>query len=211
MKLLAVIIFTFSMCFAHAKSITLRKNNTVVMNEAFNASSVAKVQQQLLFLALKTKKDIYLVLNTPGGSVSAGQELIHFANNLPNKVHTITVFAASMGYLTAQHLGKRYIVPHGAFMSHRASISGLSGQVPGEANSRLKYISQQVKELSINTAKRVGVSYKSYMSSIYNELWLTANEAVRLNHADEVVNVKCDKSLSKTHIKNIRTDLEHIM
>jgi ATP-dependent Clp protease protease subunit len=188
-----------------SKNIVLTDKNSVVMNQAFTFATVAQVQQQFMKLSALTTGDLFLVLDTPGGSISAGQLLIDFLNTLPNKVHTVTIFAASMGYITVQSLGKRYIIPSGKLMSHRAAISGLSGQIPGEATSRVKHISALVREISQNIAKRVGVSYRSYMKSIYNELWLTSNQAVKLNHADAVANVTCGKSLQGTYSKSIRS------
>lgn len=187
------------------EKIVLTDKNTVIMNAPFRASSVAIVQQKLGKLASKTKDDLYLVLDSPGGSISAGQALIDYANSLDNKVHTVTIFAASMAYLTAQHLGTRYIVPSGTMMSHRASISGLSGQVPGEANSRLRYIGDIVEGLFQSTAKRVGVPYKDYLRSVYDELWLTAGRAVSNNHADKTVLISCGPSLSGTYNTRVRT------
>lgn len=191
--------------FSANKTLVLSNKNTVVLNQAFTFSSVAEVQEKLAKLSATTRDDLFLVLDTPGGSISAGLALIDFANSLPNKVHTVTLFAASMGYITAQSLGKRYIVPSGTLMSHRAFIGGLSGQVPGEATARIKHVLKMVTEISEDMAKRIGIPYKQYMKEIYNELWLTSREAVKRNHADEVIVAKCDKSLSGTYVKKIRT------
>ena len=187
------------------KQILLTDKNTVVMNSEFRASTVTAVQQKLAALSAKTKGDLYLVLDSPGGSVSAGLDLIDYAKSLPNKVHTITLFAASMAYITAQHLDQRYIVSSGRMMSHRVRVSGVAGQIPGEAISRIAHISKISRELSENVAKRVGVKYSHYMRSIYDELWLTANQAVESNHADAVVQVKCHKSLQGTYNTLVRT------
>jgi hypothetical protein len=131
--------------------------------------------------------------------------LISFAEALPNKVHTITLFSASMAYLTAQKLNTRYIVKSGKMMSHRAYVGGLSGQVPGEANKRLKHIGSMVRKLSKDVSKRVGISYQKYLKSIYDELWLTAEQAVEQNHADAIAIVKCDESLEGTTERLVRT------
>lgn len=201
-SLMFALVLTFSV---QAKEIILNKGNTVIMNQPFRASSVAVVQKQLADLAAKSGRDLYLVLNSPGGSISAGMALIDFANSLPNKVHTITIFAASMAYLTAQHLDKRYVVPSAQMMSHRARIGGLAGQVPGEANKRLDHIHNIVKELFTSTAKRVGVPYDQYLQSVYDELWLTAKQAVKQNHADEIIKARCDSSLSGTYESKVAT------
>jgi ATP-dependent Clp protease protease subunit len=213
MKLFITLLIGLTCTLAHAhspvtskkKTIILSSKNTVIMNKPFTDASVANVQQKLAKLSEKSKRPLYLVLDSPGGSISAGQSLIDFANALPNKVHTITLFAASMAYLTAQHLDRRYVISSARLMSHRARISGLGGQVPGEANSRLHHIGSIVQELLKSTAKRVGVSYNEYLGSIYDELWLTAQQSVERNHADEIVNVKCDKSLNGTYYDTVVT------
>ncbi|NJN50298.1 MAG: hypothetical protein HC798_03980 [Polaribacter sp.] len=171
----------------------------------FQTNQLQKLKKSYKNYQTITSKDLYLVLDSPGGSISAGKALIAYVKSLPNKVHTITMFAASMAYITAQSLDKRYITQDGEMMSHRASISGLSGQVPGEANIRLAHISRIVEELFQSVSKRVGVSYEQYMLSVYDELWLTSADAVKLTHADEVVVVKCSKSLSGTHKSLINT------
>lgn len=200
MKLLISMLLVFcAVQVTQAKTVVLTSQNTVIMNKVFRNSSVAQVQQKLSELASKTNQDLYLVLDSPGGSISAGQNLISFARSLPNRVHTITLFGASMAYLVAQHLNKRYVISSSRMMSHRARISGLSGQVPGEAVSRLKHVNRIIKELFATTAKRVGSNYKDYMRSVYDELWLTAAQAVQTKHADAMINAKCDKSLSGTY------------
>jgi ATP-dependent Clp protease protease subunit len=199
---LLVLGFSFT---AQSEEIVLTSKNTVVMNESFNGSSVARVQNRLLNLSIKSGQDLYLFLYSPGGSITAGKQLIAFTKSLPNKVHTITQFAASMAYITAQHLDKRYILPSGTMMSHRASIGGLGGQVPGEANTRLGYIQSIVDEIFTSTASRVGMSHKNYVQLVYDELWLTADKAVEGNHADAVINARCDDSLKGVRYQTVRT------
>ena len=133
MKLLLTSLLALGLAFSvQAKEILLTDKNTVVLNKSFTGKSVAEVQNKLLELSLKSGQDLYLFLYSPGGSISAGKQLISFAKALPNKVHTVTQFAASMAYITAQHLDTRYVLPSATMMSHRASIGGLGGQVPGE-------------------------------------------------------------------------------
>ncbi len=200
----ALLVLGFSFT-AQSEEIVLTSKNTVIMNESFDGASVAKVQNQLLSLSMKSGQDLYLFLYSPGGSITAGKQLIAFAKSLPNKIHTITQFAASMAYITAQHLDNRYILPSGTMMSHRASIGGLGGQVPGEAKTRLGYIESIVNEIFQSTAVRVGYTYNDYVRLVYDELWLTANSAVAGNHADAVANVRCDDSLKGVRYQTIDT------
>ena len=77
--------------------------------------------------SLKSGYPIYLFLNTPGGSIQAGLELIEGLNGINRPIHTVTLFAASMGWQLVQHLGTRYVLKYGVLMSHKAR-----GQFSGE-------------------------------------------------------------------------------
>lgn len=187
--------------------IVLSESNTVILRGPVTGESIAAVGNKVIELnrSLPKDKNIILVLDTPGGSISAGNELIELIEGLPRKVVTVTIFAASMGYQIAQALDTRYILQTGTLMSHRAAIGGLGGQVPGEANSRLNWITQAVELMEKKTSKRVGMSLKEYKEAIRDELWLTGENAVRQNHADQVVRALCDDSLSGTEEVDINT------
>lgn len=179
-------------------TIVLEKSNTVSINSAIDEASVAQASSELQKLCNDHKKDIYLVLYSPGGSVTDGSMFIDFVKALPCKVHTIPLFAASMAYQITQSLGTRYVIPSSILMSHRASLSGISGQLPGELLSRISFYSDMIIELEAKTAKRLGMSLKEYQALIYDELWLTAYKALKGNHADKLEKVRCGKSLMGT-------------
>jgi ATP-dependent Clp protease protease subunit len=194
------------MAFANLKTIKLNSKNTINFNTPFDAMTVAQKQIELFNLAATSpEKDIYLVMYSPGGSVSAGSLFIDTAKALGKNIHTITIFSASMGYNTVQGLGKRYILPSGVLMSHRAYVSGLQGQFPGELNQRIKMLMSSTEKLDAVAAKRSGLSLEDYKKLIHNELWLTGEDAVKAGHADEVVQAVCDESLSGSFIKPFRT------
>jgi ATP-dependent protease ClpP protease subunit len=144
---------------------------------------------------LARRDPIYLVMDTPGGSVTAGLAFIDTVKSLKRPVHTITLFAASMGYQVVQELGTRYITPSGSLMSHRGAVSGMSGQIPGELNSRLGYIMGLLEGMNHRAAKRVGMDVRDYKDAIINELWVFGHQAVQKKHADFIANVTCEKKL----------------
>lgn len=207
MKLLLLCLFAAFSLQAEIKTITLEEKNTVIFRSKFTGGSVAKAQTDLLRISKNLNKDenIYLVLDSPGGSVIAGMALIETAKTLPQKVHTITILAASMGYQTVQNLGTRYITPSGILMSHRASLSGLAGQIDGEIESRLGFYKDMTNNLDIIAANRVGLTLKDYKKLIVNEYWAGATKAVKDNHADEVAQIVCGDSLSGTIHKRVAT------
>ena len=186
--------------------IELNEANHINFNNAFTQDFVAAKQLEA------SKKcndnvgsDIYLVLNSPGGSISAGQLLYDTLNALPCKFHTIPIFAASMGYQTVQNLGRRYILPSGTLMSHRASIGGLSGELGGELDSILNLLRANVYDMEIIASNRVGISLSKYRKLIRDELWLTANQAIANNHVDQIILVACGDDLQGTTTKIFNT------
>lgn len=186
--------------------ITLSKSNSVLIDQAIDAQSVSKAAVDLMKkCATNSGKDLYLVLYSPGGSVSDGKNFIDFVQALPCKVHTITAFAASMAYQIVQSLGTRYIIQSGVLMSHRAAVDGLGGQFPGELNSRLQYLTDMVTELDKRTANRIGITLSAYKKEIHDELWLTHDRALEKNHADVSALVRCDKTLYGTRIVDVQT------
>jgi len=204
-KLLVILLLLPTLAFAE-KIVELNENNTMNFNQAFDGAFVAQKQIEAIKLcALNPKSDIYIVAYTPGGSISAGQLFFDTLKALPCNFHTITIFSASMGYQMTQNLGKRYILPSGTLMSHRASISGLSGELGGELEQIMKNLTDSVTELEVVASNRVGISLESYRDAIRDELWLTAKEAVKLNHADEIILATCHESLMGTHITTVRT------
>jgi len=205
-KLLTAILCLATIPAFAIKKIELNDKNTINFNEAFTSKYVAEKQiEAIVMCASNVGSTINLVLYTPGGSVSAGQRLFDTLHALPCTFNTITIFSASMGFQTVQQLNKRYILPSGTLMSHRASVSGLGGEVGGELDSILNSIKASVRELDEVAAQRAGITLKQYEEQIRDELWMTGAEAVRLKYADEIVLVTCDKSLLGTRIQRFNT------
>ena len=180
------------------KVITLRDTNTVSLNMAIDGSTAKDVQQQLMNLSqnLPTYEPIYLVLNSPGGSINDGEKIIETARGIPQLVHTISIFSASMSFIISQYLDKRYILDAGQMMSHRAYAEGLSGQVPGNLVTRTLGLLSNLEQVDEHVAKRAGLDRVAYQELIRDELWMRGQKAVDLKFADETTSVRCAKSLN---------------
>lgn len=187
--------------------IILKSSNVVVLGDVVNGQSVGEVIQKFTemndgILSRFRKKDpLYLFLNTPGGDVEAGLQLIEAIKAQGRPVHVITSFAASMGFQISQNLGNRYILRSGILMSHRAAggVEGqFGGQEPSQVQNRYQLWLNRITELDMQTVMRTNgkQTLESYRKAYDNELWLTGEEAVEQGYADEVVSVSCDSSLS---------------
>lgn len=192
-----------------SSSVTLSESNTVVLADEVNPVTISKAAQKIRELdeSLPKNKAIYLVLDTPGGSIQSGLELVGLVQGLGRPVHTVTLFAASMGFQIAQNLSDRLIVSNGILMSHKArgTISGeFNGDGTSQLDKRYKLFGDMVVNMDKQTVKRTKgkQTLESYRKAYENELWLSAGEAVEQGYADRVVNAKCDSSLSGTRTEN---------
>lgn len=178
-------------------TIRLSARNTISINSAITAESVRDAQVKLLYTSAHLAKNepIYLTLNSPGGDMEAGEKLIETVKGLPQQVHTLTLFSASMSFLISQYLDTRYILDSGTMMSHRAVAGGLEGQVPGNLITRANRLLRIIRQTDTLVAKRAGMSLEEYQAMIADELWMTGQDAVNKHFADKVVSAFCDNSL----------------
>lgn len=180
-----------------AETLVLSQKNTVSLNDSVSDKSMSDLMLLLAKLDenLPDGEPIYLVINTPGGSVSSGLELVEFIKGLGRPVHTVTLFSASMGFQFVQAFADRYITESGMLMAHRAT-GQFVGQFPGEVNSRLNVSLQRINRLDSKVAKRVKMSVKDYQALVANEYWCEGEECIKDGFADKMVTVSCDKSLT---------------
>jgi ATP-dependent Clp protease protease subunit len=110
----------------------LLKDNVIFLGSAIDDQVASLVIAQLLFLeAEKPEKDIYLYINTPGGSITAGLAIYDTMQYVKPDVATIALGqAASMGavLLAGGATGKRFALPHSRVLLHQPLMSGLQGQ-----------------------------------------------------------------------------------
>ena len=180
------------------QKILLTEDNTITMRGPIFDDLVRKTELKLVELDLKRVSKnypLYLVLDSPGGSIDAGLEFIEFARTIKN-LHTITLFAASMASGIQQALpGQRYITESGIEMFHRAQ-GGFEGYFEdGEVESRLAMAKAIVRILESTNAKRIGISLADYKAKVVGEWWSVGADAVTAGHADEVISLQCDKQL----------------
>lgn len=110
----------------------LLKDNIIFIGTPVDDTVANLVTAQLLFLeAEDPDRDIYLYINTPGGSITAGLAIYDTIQFVKNDVNTICIGqAASMGalLLSAGSAGKRFALPNSRILIHQPAMSGLSGQ-----------------------------------------------------------------------------------
>lgn len=155
-----------------------------------NVASI--VIAQLLFLeAEDPKKDIYLYVNSPGGSVTAGLAIIDSMNHIKPAVSTICVgMAASMGatILSAGAKGKRFALPNAEIMIHQP-LGGVEGQA-SDIEITARRIMKNRENLSKILSKNTGQPLSKIEKDVDRDFFLDADEAVKYGIVDKVMKAK---------------------
>jgi ATP-dependent Clp protease protease subunit len=144
--------------------------------------------QILLLAAEDPNRDIYLYINSPGGSISAGMAIYDTMQYVQNDVATVAMgLAASMGQflLTAGEPGKRYALPHARIMMHQPSggIGGTASDIRIQAEQML-FVKNQMAEL---IAKHTGQSVAQIKEDSDRDKWYSSAEAKTYGFIDHVV------------------------
>ncbi|HET7304492.1 MAG TPA: ATP-dependent Clp protease proteolytic subunit [Segeticoccus sp.] len=150
-----------------------------------NANTICA--QLLLLAAEDPEKDIWLYINSPGGSGTAGMAIFDTMQWVPNDVCTVAMgLAASMGQflLAAGAKGKRYATPHARIMMHQPSggLGGTASDIKIQAE-QLLHIKQQLAEI---TAERTGQTVEQINKDSDRDRWFTAQEAHEYGFIDHV-------------------------
>ena len=151
-----------------------------------NANAICA--QLLLLAAQDPDSDIYLYINSPGGSVTAGMAIYDTMQYIKPDVVTVAMgMAASMGQflLTAGAPGKRFATPHTRILMHQP-LGGVGGTA-SEVRINADLILQMKKELAQITAQRTGKSLEQITADADRDHWYTAPEALEYGFIDAVV------------------------
>ncbi|OLT15327.1 ATP-dependent Clp protease proteolytic subunit [Serinicoccus sp. CUA-874] len=178
----------------------LLKERIIFLGSEVRDDNANAICAQLLLLAAEDpEKDIWLYINSPGGSVTAGMAIFDTMQWIPNDVATVAMgLAASMGQflLSAGAPGKRYATPHARVMMHQPSggIGGTASDIKIQAEQML-HIKQQMAEL---IAEHTGQSVEQITTDSDRDRWFTAAEAKEYGFVDHVYERSGDAPSSPT-------------
>lgn len=167
----------------------LLKERIIFLADEVNDVTASLVIAQLLFLdAEDPGKDIFLYINSPGGSVSAGMGIFDTMNYIKSDVCTICVgMAASMGafLLAAGAKGKRYALPNSTVMIHQP-LGGAQGQA-SDIKIHADHIIKTREKLNKILSERTGKPLEQVEKDTDRDNFLTADEAKQYGLIDEVM------------------------
>lgn len=167
----------------------LLKDRIVFLGGEVTDDSANLIVAQLLFLdAEDPEKDIFLYINSPGGSVTAGWAIYDTMQHVRSSVSTICVgLAASMGafLLTAGAKGKRKALPNAEIMIHQPS-GGARGQASDIA-IQAEQILKSKRKLNEVLSQRTGQSLEKIEMDAERDYFMDAQEALNYGIIDEII------------------------
>jgi ATP-dependent Clp protease protease subunit len=148
-----------------------------------------QVCSQLLILnSAEPERDIYLYINSPGGSITAGFAIYDTMNFVQSDVATVALgFAASMGQflLSSGAKGKRFALPNSSVVMHQphGGFGGTAADIQTQAKQIL-YFKRRMAEL---TAEQTGKSIEQIAEDGDRDRWFTAEESLAYGFVDQIV------------------------
>ncbi len=166
----------------------LLKERIIFLSGPIHDDMANLIIAQLLFLESEDpKKDIYLYINSPGGSVSAGLAILDTMNHVKPDIATVTVgIAASAAavILSAGKKGKRYSLPNSEVMIHQV-MGGIEGQAT-DIEIAARHILRTKENLNKILSKNTGKSLAQVTSDAERDHWMTSEEAKKYGIIDEI-------------------------
>ncbi|NLC65521.1 MAG: ATP-dependent Clp endopeptidase proteolytic subunit ClpP [Clostridium sp.] len=167
----------------------LLKDRIIMISGEINDTTSNLVVAQLLFLESEDPdKDIYIYINSPGGSITAGMAIFDTMNYIKPDVATICVgMAASMGsfLLAAGTKGKRFALPNSEIMIHQP-LGGFRGQAT-DIEIHARRILEIKKKMNKILAERTGQSLDTIEKDVERDNFMTAERAIDYGLIDSIL------------------------
>ncbi len=167
----------------------LLNDRIIFLGQQVDDEIANKITAQMLLLAAADQdKDIYLYINSPGGSVTAGMAVYDTMQYIQNDVVTIGMgMAASMGQflLTGGTRGKRFALPNTDILMHQGS-AGIGGTA-SDVKIQAEYLLRTKKRMAEITARHSGQTVETIIRDGDRDRWYTAEEAKEYGLIDEII------------------------
>ena len=172
----------------------LLKDRIIFLGEDVNATSASLVIAQLLFLESEDPdKEIFLYINSPGGSITDGMGIVDTMNYIKCPVTTICVgLAASFGavLLANGEKGKRFATPNSEILIHQPLIGGQGGGISGQATEIKIHADHMIRtraKLNKLLSEKTGQSIETIERDTERDHYMTAQEALEYGLIDGIM------------------------
>ena len=166
----------------------LLKDRIVWLGSEVRDENANEICAKILLLAAEdAEKDIFLYINSPGGSITAGMAIYDTMQYVPNDIVTVGIgMCASMGQflLSSGAKGKRYATPNTRVLLHQPH--GGFGGTASDIQTQAELIMSMKHQLASITAKQTGKTVEQIMKDGDRDRWFTAQEALEYGFIDHI-------------------------
>jgi ATP-dependent Clp protease protease subunit len=167
----------------------LLRDRIIFLHDEVNEHTAGLIVAQLLFLQSEDpKKDIYMYINSPGGSVYDALAIYDTMNYLQNDIQTVGIgvqASAAAFLLSSGTKGKRFLLPNATVMIHQPS-SGTRGKVTDQEIDLQE--SLRVKRLLESImAKNTGKKLEKIHEDMERDFWMTAEDSLKYGLVDKII------------------------
>lgn len=169
----------------------LLKDRIIMVQGQVEDTMANAIVAQLLFLdAQDNTKDIYMYINTPGGSVSAGLAIVDTMNFIKSPVQTIVMgVAASMGTIIASSgtKGKRFMLPNAEYMIHQPMGGTGGGTQQTDMAIAAQHLLKTRERLEQILADNSNRTLEQIHKDAERDYWMTAEETLEYGFIDAIM------------------------
>jgi ATP-dependent Clp protease protease subunit len=166
----------------------LLKDRIIWLGSEVRDENANEIAAKLLLLAAEDpEKDIFLYINSPGGSITAGMAIYDTMQFVPNDIVTVGIgLAASMGQflLSSGTKGKRYITPNARVLLHQPS--GGFGGTSADIQTQAHVILDMKKRMAELTSQQTGKSVEQILIDNDRDNWFDAKGALEYGFVDHI-------------------------
>ena len=166
----------------------LLKDRIVWLGSEVRDENANEICAKILLLAAEdAEKDIFLYINSPGGSITAGMAIYDTMQYVPNDIVTVGIgMCASMGQflLSSGAKGKRYATPNTRVLLHQPH--GGFGGTASDIQTQAELIMSMKRQLASITASQTGKTVEQVMLDGDRDRWFTAQEALEYGFIDQI-------------------------
>jgi len=201
---LSLLVSTLVSC--DSKVVTLTANNFVSLIGPVSRNSVDDLIKSFnsknILEYIQEEGKIILYINSPGGSVFAGNHLVQYIKTLQSQnisVDCVGQNFMSMGFVIMQSCSKRYAMFDSIGMQHQMSL-GMKGNLENFKThfNLIERVNAMLIDMEI---KKIGISKADYLENILSDWWSYGIENVENNIVDDLINVKCTPNVMIERLK----------
>lgn len=197
MFFLLSLVFFIHLCCFNSSNITHSKQDIMLTNEnvlVLKGEINNKLASTFIYDLNKKekKKDIFVYIDTNGGSVDAGNKIVSEISKY--NLNCIASTAISMGFVILQSCNKRYVTDYSTLMQHQMSYGIMNEKEKIE--NYVNYIRQMDNKLTYMQSKKIGIESSKFKKKTFNDWWLFGENSIYENCADELIDVSCSPKLT---------------